>query len=319
MIEQKRLKRRDFLRLSAVAAAGVITAACIQIEVIPETQLETVSQSEKAKEEKTVVKETLTFTPPLTSVSGFVKGREPAEKFAAYLADKSGLAVQAFVPTDYGNTLLGLEQGEYDIVFLPTPFYVKARAKLGLKPGFSVKVNGSTTEQGLILVRADSDIETLSDLKGKIIGAADLESAAGWVVPAAALRKANVDPFTDIDAQFEADDASSIIDLLEGNLDAVFVRPSALTNEKVLEADPDVADKVRTLAEFNDLSIGVIAFRKGLDDNQVKALTAALEAAKDDQALLEPFGWDGLVLLQDDSLTSVQEAAQVLGMVPASN
>ncbi|GIV75614.1 MAG: hypothetical protein KatS3mg050_0008 [Litorilinea sp.] len=268
----------------------------------------------------------LVFTPPLTGVSGFTSGREAAEQFAAHLAEASGLTITAFVPTDYGNTLLGLEQGSYDVVYLPAGFYVKARATLGVVPGYQVQVNGSTTQKGIILVAADSSIQSLEDLAGKRIAAGDLDSAASWIVPAAALKQSGVDPFGDVETFFEANDVSSVQRLLDGKVDAALVAASVLEDAKLLEANPDLAERVRTLAEFDNVPIGVIAYRGGLHDDQIAALNQGLaalaaspptvtDADGNERSLLSLMGWDGLVPAQEDAFAPVYDAARLLGMI----
>jgi len=304
-----------FLVLPFLAAVSLL-AACAQLPF------------GRPAEEAGIVKEELVFAPPLAGVSAFAETRAPAEQFANYLSEATGLAIRAFVPTDYGNTLLGLKRGEYDIVYLPAALYVKAHTELGVLPGFHVMSGGKSTEKGVILVRADSGLETLAGLEGKKIAAFEPDSAAGWVLPAAALKQAGVDPLMDADVRFEASDADSIVKVLQGDANAAFARAAALEDKKVLEADPEAGTKLKALAEFEDASIGLIAFRKGLTKAQLDKIKAALQQIESSGAtgkaaegnevpLLALFGWDGLAPAKDDDFKDVQNAAQALGMVPA--
>lgn len=303
---------------------ALISFALLPPEVVSATEptsAETVFVQEQEEGEE---EEPLIFTPALAGVSTFGETRGPASSFAAYLADATGLPVETFVPTDYGVTLSGLGNGRYDIVYLPAPFYVKARAETDVTPGLAVSVNGDTTQTGLIVVAADSDIDELADLQGQRVGAANLDNAASWTLPAAALMDAGVNPFRDINAQFTGSDAESLIAVLNGDLDAAFVLDSSLQDEQLLQADPDAADNFTVLAEFTDAPIGVIVYGPHLDAATQEAVTAALTAPElaqattdDGDSLLAALGWDALVPADDADFTHVYTAAASLGMIPA--
>ena len=146
-------------------------------------------------------KSTLTLSPPLLRASQFLQMQEPTEQLASYLSQVSGVKVQAYVPTDYGNTILGLRDGTIDVAYFPAGLFSKVEAELGVTAAFLVTVDGSATEDGAIWVRADSGVTSLSQLRGKTIVAADAYSAAGWLLPAAELKAAGVDPLSDTDTR----------------------------------------------------------------------------------------------------------------------
>jgi len=315
------MRRSSWLQIVVIPfsfLAMLALVACEPLTPVPPSSAASAADAMDTPEVAAAAENALVFTPPITGVSDFVAAREPASQFASRLGQAAELPVRAFVPTDYGNALLGIQEGEFDIVYLPAPFFVKAQAEMGVEPGFSVLVDGSPTETGLILVRADNDIQSVADLAGQRIAAANLDSTAGWVAPAAALQAAGVNPLTDVDAHFTGSDVDSIHELLAGEADAAFVRARALEDEALLENTPDVAEQVRTLAEFADMPIGIIAFAPELEDEQVTAIQAALsELGETDAAMLELYGWDGLAPADEIDLSAVQEAAQTLGLITA--
>jgi len=269
--------------------------------------------------------EALVFTPPVTGASAFAAMRIPASAFATFVSEASGVPVVTFATTDYGNTLLGLEKGEYDIVYLPAPLMVKAAAEVGAMPVYNVVVGGDAKQSGQIVVPADSEVSELSELAGKLIGAANLDSAAAWTLPAAALKEAGVNPFRDIDAQFTDSDAASILGVLAGELDAAFVLSGAMEDEAVLAEAPDAAERLKVLAEYEGVPVGAIAIRAGLAEADVEALKAAfgdagLVNAMDEEgnSVLGGMGWEGLVPAAEGDYAAVYEAAATLGMIPAT-
>ena len=268
----------------------------------------------------------LVFTPMLTGVSNIVETRGPALALTGYLSATSGIPMQPFVPTDYGATLQGLRRGVYDIVYLPAPFYVKAQAELGAVGAVAVSVSGAATTTGLIVVAADSEIATLDDLVGKAVGAADLENAAGWLMPAAALKAVGINPIADLDVYFTGTDPENVLAVLNGDLDAAFINAGAFSDPKVLEAAPDVANQITILAEFPDIPIGVLAFRADLDPADQAALLDALTAPElaeatdaEGNSLLAELGWDGLVPVDTLDFSALTDAATTLGMIKTAD
>jgi len=292
-------------------------------------ETETMTGTEMMTETATVampMREPLVFTPMLTGVSNIMQTRGPALALTDYLSATSGVPMKPFVPTDYGATLQGLRRGVYDVVYLPAPFYVKAQAELGAVGAVAVSVSGAPTTTGLIVVAADSEIATLDDLVGKAVGAADLENAAGWMMPAAALKAAGINPLADLDVYFTGTDPENVLAVLNGELDAAFISAIALDDPAVLEAAPDVAEQVTILAEFPDIPIGVLAFRADLDPADQAALLAALtdptlaEATDaEGNSLLAGLGWDGLVPVETLDFSALTDAALTLGMIKAAD
>jgi phosphonate transport system substrate-binding protein len=267
----------------------------------------------------------LVFTPALTGVGNIMQTRGPAVALASYMSEASGVPVAAFVPTDYGATLQGLARGRYDIVYLPGPFLVKAQAELGVVPAFAVSANGALTETGLIIVGADSGIADLGDLADKSVGAADLESGTGWVMPAAALKEAGVNALIDLEVHFTGTDPENVVAVLNNELDAAFVSASALEDPAVAEADPDAAEKLTVLAEFPNVPIGGIVFAADVDEADQEALVAALSATEvaevvdaEGNPALAGLGWDGLVPADEVDFSALAEAASTLGMIKSS-
>lgn len=269
--------------------------------------------------------EALVFTPALTGVSDIVKTRGPAAALAAHLSETSGISVTTFVPTDYGAVMLGLGRGRYDLAYLPGPFLVKAEAELGATPALAVSANGALTETGMIVVAADSGISALADLAGKSVGAADLESGTGWVMPAAALKEAGLNALTDLDVYFTGTDAENVLAVLNGDLDAAFISASALADPTVTEAESDTADKLTVLAEFPDVPVGGLVFAKDVAEADRNALIEALSAPELAEAvdaegnpLLAGLGWDGLAPVSQADFGPLHDAAMAIGMIKAA-
>lgn len=277
-------------------------------------------------QEAVPAKSELTFCPPLLRTSQFGKMRGPAQQLADYVSRESGVKVGVFVPTDYGNTILGLKNGEYDIAYIPAGLFPKVEAEAGVTPLFLVTVDGKAKEDSAIYVKSGSAVQSLADLRGKLVAAADPFSAAGWLVPAAELKKAGIDPISDISVNFRAVSADSIVEVLNDKADAAIAPTSALDDDKVAEAGG--AGQLRVLQEFKDVPIGVIVFGKTVTRSQATKLKKAFSGIEksgvtgtnsdgDSVPLLGVLGWDGLKAAKSSDFKDLRERAQIIGMIPA--
>ncbi len=66
--------------------------------------------------------------------------------------------------------------------------------KSKVTPIATPKVNGKTTYSGYIIVRKDSGIETLPDLKNKHFGYVDVNSASGYLYARHLMKLNQIDP-----------------------------------------------------------------------------------------------------------------------------
>ncbi|MEM8638732.1 MAG: phosphate/phosphite/phosphonate ABC transporter substrate-binding protein [Cyanobacteria bacterium P01_G01_bin.54] len=106
---------------------------------------------------------------------------------------------------------------------------------------------------GLIVVRADSDIQTLADLQGKRVACVNFQTAAaGCVFQIYHLLQAGIDPETEFASFVENPSQDSIVlGVLNNTLDAGFIRTGQL--EKMVDKDLiQSQDTLRILEPMDD-------------------------------------------------------------------
>jgi len=95
--------------------------------------------------------------------------RASVKAYAKEIAESRGLIAdpnpRVFTGTDELTKLL--KRGEADLVSLPTPEFLALEENLVTGPFLLSLINGSDCEEYVLLVRADSGVNTLSDLKGR--------------------------------------------------------------------------------------------------------------------------------------------------------
>lgn len=101
-----------------------------------------------------------------------------------------GVPVKLFTPADYDGVIQGLLGGSLDFAWLGASAY--AKVYLTNPEAVDVvltkqNVDGTTGYYSIGFARADSDLTSMDDAKGKVFAFADPNSASGYLIPAAEL------------------------------------------------------------------------------------------------------------------------------------
>ena len=246
-----------------------------------------------------------------------------------FLAKASGLAVKIYPPGDYTRAVTGLRDGSLDFAFVPALLYLRAHDDGGAEPLFRTQrpVDGkpAAAYTSIIAVRADSGINSLADLRGKRIAAVDATDAAGWVLPAAQLKKAGLDASRDAVVEYRKDGPETLVQVLGKKSDAAFASRHDLMDANVLKADPDAAKTLKVLATVEGAPLEVVAVRKGLDAKVLDKFKAAFRDLGDAQKatftkdgkaqpILAQWNVSGLQEAKDADFAALREAAKTIGV-----
>lgn len=120
------------------------------------------------------------------------KQRERFEPLIAFLSAEMGTEIKLKMLT-YGNVIEKMRSGEVDGAFLGSFVGALAISQLGAEPlARPINMDGSSTYEGYIIVRRDSNIRTLEDMQGKSLTLVE-ETTAGFVFPLAWFKQHNID------------------------------------------------------------------------------------------------------------------------------
>lgn len=131
---------------------------------------------------------------------GFNGGESPgiirlkANAFAAFLEERSGLRCQPVIEGSYSQLIRAIAEGRVDFAFLSPLGYVTAAQVADAEILLKCERGGQPFYWSVILVRRDSGLHSLGDLKGKRIAFTHLGSTSGYVVPLSALLAEGIDP-----------------------------------------------------------------------------------------------------------------------------
>jgi serine/threonine-protein kinase len=151
-----------------------------------------------------------------------------------YLSKQLDQPVKMEVVDAYLDLAGKLIDGDVQLAALSAASYVRAKRR---EPGIELLAtpvrHGGPSYRGYILVRADSDIRELSELKGKDFCYVNRQSTSGYLYPRALFRKEGIDPDGDFfgSTTFTNHHLGALKTLHEGGCDAAAVYANMLLVE----------------------------------------------------------------------------------------
>jgi len=115
-----------------------------------------------------------------------------------YLEKKLPIELKIEFSEDYGQVVEQINNGSYDFVTFGPLSYVEAQQQGKLVPLVKPIRFGKTHYRSIIFSHKQSDIESVSDLKGKNFAFVDRKSTSGYLFPKAYLKEQGIDIETDL-------------------------------------------------------------------------------------------------------------------------
>ena len=197
------------------------------------------------------------------------------DTLATMLSEATGLVVEANVGTDFSAVREAMCAGQAQIGWLNTFNYVMANEQCGVDAGMVTSRFDATTYSGQIIVRADSGIETLADLEGKVMCWVDPASTSGYIIPRIMLAAEGIDPDTAFSETIEAGSHNNVVtQVYNGDCDAGATFSDARTG--IEEEFPDVLEVVSVLATTSEIPNDSVSFTADFPAEMRAEIIAAL-------------------------------------------
>ncbi len=141
-----------------------------------------------------------------------------------YLTEATGSRWELAISSSYESTVRALCDGQLAVAYLGPLTYVRARELCGAVPVVKLVTHGKPTFESVIVVRDDSNIRTLSDLRGKSFGFGSPLSTSSHIMPRAVLEHAGLRPGVDVQCRYFMHHESAARAVLMREVDAAGVR-----------------------------------------------------------------------------------------------
>ncbi len=155
---------------------------------------------------------------------------------------------------------------------LPNPFQTVNSLKHGYK--VFAKMSDDENFRGIFLVRKDSNIKEVSDLKGQAVSFPAPTALAATMMPQYYLQQHGLNVMQDIDIKYVGSQESSIMNVMVGNTKAgsTWLPPwRALSKER-----PELAKELKIIWQTSSLPNNSLVVRDDVDKNIVKQVKKLL-------------------------------------------
>ncbi|WP_188456855.1 phosphate/phosphite/phosphonate ABC transporter substrate-binding protein [Virgibacillus oceani] len=259
---------------------------------------------------------------PETLVMGFVPSQDSdtiadtVKPLADELSDVLGIPVEGKVMVDYNSLVEAMGANQVQIGFIPAFGYVLANEQYGVEVILKSERFGSGTYKAQYVVRADSGIESLEDLKGKRWAYADKGSTSGYLFPANQLmQEFGYDSAAELETDFFSNTLpagghdSAAIAVYEGDADVATTFDDVRTE---LEGDyPDVMDKLKVIGYTEEIPNDTISVTKELDDELVQKIKDAFLGFNENEDMIkimnDVYNWDAIIEASDEEYKVVKD------------
>ncbi len=239
------------------------------------------------------------------------------EPFSEYLSEQIGREVELTVPVSYGAVVEAMVNDELDLAYFGGLTYVQARERGDVVP-LVTEINprtGDTTYHSVIIVPSDSDIQDVSELRGRDFAFGSVSSTSGSLYPAIMLRDAGIDYRTDLgNFNYTNGHDATAQAVANGQVDGGGLEDRILYD---LEDKGTIDENsVRVIDESDPIKGYPWVIRNALpDDLKQEVAQAFLDI--DDPALLDLLRAEGYERVQAGDYDYVQEQAMELELLTA--
>jgi len=199
-----------------------------------------------------------------------------------YLSRKTGYEFKLVIPKDFEDFFDTIKQGKVEFSYSNPYIYIQLADKGFLKAfANTILQQSGDIFRGIIITHKDSHIRTLNDLRGKKVMVVSYKSAGGFLAQKLFLYENNIDVSKDLFIIDGKRQEEVILNVYRKNVDAGFVRESALD---VLEEEIDLG-KIRILAKTPYIANWPFAATKKTDEKLIALVQSTLLELKDGEIL----------------------------------
>jgi len=198
---------------------------------------------------------------------------------AARLEEATGRDIRIYSAPDKETFQQRTLNNQYDLVWTSNAYYLDAHTGAG----WTAILRGIPSFRGIVMVRKDSGIETLEDLRGKKIGGISAISLAGYLFLRNDLADLGMVPERDYEMEFYEMAESIPFRINSGTVDAGVFSEDTLVRSGLLAA---IRDNLKVIHSSVAIPQFPLAARPGLDPGLAATIQDALGGVTADSSAL---------------------------------
>ena len=213
-----------------------------------------------------------------------------------------GVEVEAFSASDYAGIITAMSHKHIDFAYFGPKSYTEAAEKAGAQ-ALVLELNKERNPgyNGIIIVRKDSDMKNLSDIKGRVFAFTDPNSTSGYLVPNVLFaRELNVKPknyFKQV--KFSGSHGASILAVKNGAIEVAATNNIDL--DRMIEKGQASMNDFRILWTSELIPGAPMAARQDLPESLKAAFTGAMLMFNKDKAGLNKLQNGGYQFTDDST------------------
>lgn len=240
------------------------------------------------------------------------------------LSDELEVPVKVHIATNYNTMVEGLKSKKIDIAFISPVSYTLAHdahaADVLLKSkGYLVDNKGNQTHylvdyyRSQIVVRKDSNINHLKDLKDKRVALQDVESTSGYIYPLASLMEKGIKK-SDIQIQQVKGHDQGLIALLNHDVEAVATYQDARADLK--KEYPNIYQETKVIYRTKKIPNDTISVRNDMSSKWKKKISKAFidisHTKKGKHVISDIYGHQGYEKAKDSDFDTVRKYRDIV-------
>src|SRR5688500_841319 len=246
-----------------------------------------------------------------------------AQPIVEILRKKLAMEIQPFVATDYTGVVEALRVNKLDIAFLTPASYVLAKNEANVKVVLKSERKGVPYYYAAIIVRADSGINNIEDLRGKSFAFGDPLSTTGNVIPRQMFKARGIDPVRDFkQILYSGGHDATVLAVLNGKVDAGATYANSPDGDDTAWMrylkNPEDVNKIRAIAFSEPIPADNLVINGNLDEaiaKKVEEIFLQLSGdPKGKQMMRDLYQIDGFVPATDRDYDSVRQAFDIAGI-----
>jgi phosphonate transport system substrate-binding protein len=240
------------------------------------------------------------------------------EPIAEYLSERVHANIELVILSRYGNIIENFVSNRLDAAFFGSFTGALAHRKLHVeaiaRPEYP---DGTSTYHGLLLVRKDSGITDVEDMRGKRFAFVDKATTAGYLLPLYYFKTHGIDdPDTLLKETYFAGTHEGVInDVLDKKAEIGAAKNTMFS--MLANSNPRITEELSILTRSPDVPENALCVRASLDETLKNNLRIALLSMDQDKAgkeVLRNFGAARFIDTTEADYNVVFEYAETIGL-----